>query len=305
VFWWLHGIRLGDIRHVGVVQCRGLFLRFGPHYFRDDSLVHRRIEFVRRGYGDNVCRHITDNSAAASAATDLGSNKDITLAVREAGTWANSYTFDLEYTAIPLGVGVAVDHTNKVILVKWSDATGGNYKDGPYTANQLIALINADTSTEGAQLVDASAAPGDGTGTIGTTDNSADNEFSGGAGGPLYQANSGGVLFESSRSLTLRARDTGQTFTNGKAKGEITFTLPSAVIGLEFMFCRTTETAGCDLNIDPAAADHIELEDGTALSNGEYYANEADAFGLVKLVCYQANTWQVVNEIGTWVQETP
>jgi hypothetical protein len=99
---------------------------------------------------------------------------------------------------------------------------------------------------------------------------------------------------------TLTAAETGSIHTNTGASGAITLVLPSAAVGLEFIF---VVGAAQELRIDPNTTQTISLPStGVAGAAGKYLV--ADAIGeSVHLACSIAGTWAVLGYTGTWSAE--
>ncbi|TFG49044.1 MAG: hypothetical protein E4H40_03630 [Candidatus Brocadiia bacterium] len=95
------------------------------------------------------------------------------------------------------------------------------------------------------------------------------------------------------------------TFLNSINESPATYALPDAVPGRRFTVVREDPTAGADVIIDPKSTDIIIKIDGTPMAAGESYQNVSDAFGMVTLECFRIGFWQVVEILGTWVEETP
>jgi len=95
--------------------------------------------------------------------------------------------------------------------------------------------------------------------------------------------------------------ENGTSYNNTGATATVTLTLPSAEPGLEFIF---TRTASHPLRIVPQPADRIvgmTAGDGAA---GEYFEADADNES-VWIKCLISGEWQVIQEVGTWAQQTP
>jgi hypothetical protein len=98
-------------------------------------------------------------------------------------------------------------------------------------------------------------------------------------------------------SDTLTATETGTYHTNTGASGAITFTLPSATVGLRFGFAVGVAQ---ELRIDPSGSQTISLpSDGVPSAAGAYIT--ANAIGeRVDIACLIAGNWSVLSYSGTW-----
>lgn len=96
---------------------------------------------------------------------------------------------------------------------------------------------------------------------------------------------------------TLTASESGTAHTNTGASGAITFTLPSATVGLRYLF---GVGVAQQLRIDPAGSETISLPStGAPSAAGAYIV--ADAIGeFVEIVCLIAGNWSVRSYTGTW-----
>jgi len=101
--------------------------------------------------------------------------------------------------------------------------------------------------------------------------------------------------------------DMWATFSNkgasgtGTGGGVVTFTLPSATVGMGFHFIVQT---ACRLRIDPNGTETIALPSTGAQSAAGKYI-EANAVGeSVSIECKVAGDWDVNSYIGTWTAES-
>lgn len=95
-------------------------------------------------------------------------------------------------------------------------------------------------------------------------------------------------------SDTLTTAESGSIHTTFGAGGAVTFTLPPAVVGLEYFF---QVGAVQNLIVEPDAAETVSLP-----SNGVAQTNiTANAVGeSVHIMCCNAGTWAVMGFTGTW-----
>lgn len=109
---------------------------------------------------------------------------------------------------------------------------------------------------------------------------------------------------------TLTATETGKTFilSRSNASGGAVLTLPTAVAGLEYHFIDgagyTNGKAAGDgyLWINPEAADVINADvSGAALGVGISLRSPGNTGDSLALICGVANTWDVLQRTGTWV----
>jgi len=106
-------------------------------------------------------------------------------------------------------------------------------------------------------------------------------------------------------TYTITTMQNGATFTNAGDDDAQVPTLPAAVPPLSFTLADVVDTAGVDLAIDCVGTDNFVKPDGTAMADAEQYQSENDTFAKVTATCYVAGIWQLENEVGTWVEETP
>lgn len=98
-------------------------------------------------------------------------------------------------------------------------------------------------------------------------------------------------------AYTVTAGENGTGFTNTGAAGQVTFTLPPAVVGLHYYF---RVSVAQELRIDPNGTETISLPStGVPSAAGAYIV--ADAIGeTVRIVCAVAGSWSVFGYTGTW-----
>ena len=95
--------------------------------------------------------------------------------------------------------------------------------------------------------------------------------------------------------------DMWATFSNSGATAEVSFTLPSALVGMGFRF---NVQAAYALTIVPASGETIADTDG-AQGTADYELI-ADAVGeSIELECKVAGDWNVNKFIGTWTITSP
>lgn len=97
-------------------------------------------------------------------------------------------------------------------------------------------------------------------------------------------------------NLTLTTYQSGNIIVFTGTSNNTSFTLPSAVIGLEYSFIDDTTKF---ISIRPQTVDTIQI---TSTVQGNTIANSAStAIGnSITLVCRSANTWSIKSQSGTW-----
>lgn len=100
--------------------------------------------------------------------------------------------------------------------------------------------------------------------------------------------------------VTVNDYDSGATLTNTGASGQVTFSLPPAVKGLNI---RARVDAAQELRLDPNGTEQICLPStGVPGAAGKYLT--ADAVNeTVHLRCIETGIWDVVSYTGTWTAE--
>ncbi len=101
--------------------------------------------------------------------------------------------------------------------------------------------------------------------------------------------------------VTVNDYDSGATLTNTGASGQVTFSLPAAVKGLNI---RARVDAAQELRLDPNGSEQICLPStGVPGTGGKYLT--ADAVNeTVHLRCIEDGIWDVVSYTGTWTAES-
>jgi len=95
----------------------------------------------------------------------------------------------------------------------------------------------------------------------------------------------------------VAATDSGKVFTTVGASGTVTFALPAATVGQEYIF---RVGAAQQLRIDPNGTEVIALPStGVASAAGAYIVADADG-ETVHIICTKAGTWSVYGYTGTW-----
>lgn len=145
-----------------------------------------------------------------------------------------------------------------------------------------MAEIIADTQDKLAKSLGSQAAAGEICDAI---------DLVGGSGGPEAHT----------ADDTLTAAERGSIHTTAGATGTVTFTLPSATVGLSFYF---KVGAAYELRIDPNGNETIALPStGVQGSAGKYLTANA-AGETVFIVCDTAGEWSVYGSAGTWTAES-
>lgn len=99
---------------------------------------------------------------------------------------------------------------------------------------------------------------------------------------------------------TLAVTESGSIHTNEGAGAAFAFTLPAAVVGLEYLFY---VMAAQELRIDPNGTETISGTNGAQGAAGKYIG--ADAVGeFAHVVCVKAGQWEIVANRGTWTHES-
>lgn len=101
-------------------------------------------------------------------------------------------------------------------------------------------------------------------------------------------------------NYTVLTTDSGNALTTVGASGTVTFSLPAAVVGLEYLF-RVGAAQECRL--DPNGSETIALPStGVQGGAGKYLVADADG-ETVHLLCTKAGQWSVLGFTGTWTSE--
>lgn len=99
---------------------------------------------------------------------------------------------------------------------------------------------------------------------------------------------------------TLTEAESGSVHTTVGASGTVVFTLPAAVVGLQYYF---RVGAAQELRIDPDGTETIALPStGVQGAAGKYLTANADG-ETVHIVCDKAGQWSVYGFTGTWTAE--
>ena len=101
-------------------------------------------------------------------------------------------------------------------------------------------------------------------------------------------------------TTALAAADAGSILTNNGAEATVTFTLPAALPGMEFL---AYVLAAQELRLDPNGTETIGLpSSGVQQAGGKYLS--ADAVGeYLYIACVKAGQWETLNYRGTWTVE--
>ena len=243
---------------------------------------------------------IYDQSAAAAVTTALaGSNNDLNLTMKKVGIWGKNYQLLYEQTGTgkPLG---SVVITKSVTTNKWQIKV--RISSGVTLASEVKNWLQTDADTK--DLVTVSYADGDGSGAVSVM---AARDFTGGADTPFFRNNFPWIPTACIANQTVRAFDSGHTFTNAgqAASTTITFSLPAALAGMKYKFCRVDYDADKDIRIDPSGTEHIYLEDGSDCGAGKYRGNDtaSDAYYEITVACFKNGVWRVANEKGAGATE--
>ena len=110
----------------------------------------------------------------------------------------------------------------------------------------------------------------------------------------------GRLVTAKTANYTVTDDESGDVLTTTGATGTVTFTMPPAVVGLEYYF---RVGAAFELRIDPDGTETIALPStGVAGAAGKYLS--ADASGeTVHVICTVAGSWAVFGFTGTWTAE--
>lgn len=99
---------------------------------------------------------------------------------------------------------------------------------------------------------------------------------------------------------TLTEAESGSVHTTTGASGTVVFTLPAAVVGLEYYF---QVGAAQELRLDPDGTETVALPStGVQGAAGKYLTANADG-ETVHIVCTTAGGWSVFGYTGTWTAE--
>ncbi len=129
-------------------------------------------------------------------------------------------------------------------------------------------------------------------------DNSICNYSQGSAVHSIFPRRARKVLVGTASS-EIEKIDNGTIYIADTTNNNITFTLPEAVVGLEFEFFFS---AGANqLWIDPYGSEHI-YDDNSSHGAGKYIC--ADEVGeSIKLKCIYPGRWEMVDKVGTWTDQ--
>jgi hypothetical protein len=238
---------------------------------------------------------VTDNGTAGSVTIDpTGADNDITFTSR-----FKSSSDDPQVRYMQKGGAIAIAvvdfATFQLIQVKFNIAgesvTAANITDALDASDAANAIM---TWTAG------------GAGTM-PDDGSAEDVFplTGGVNTVSFSGNYPTTPSSHAIDATIFAFDNGHTYNNEGATEPVTLTLPAVFPSAIYIFEDVDDTPTVDLNIDLDGADHFVKPDGTAMAAGEQYQSENDTYGKIKVKRVAANTWQILDEVGTWAEETP
>jgi len=102
-------------------------------------------------------------------------------------------------------------------------------------------------------------------------------------------------------TILPNTEDMWATFSNSGATGEVSITLPSAVVGMGFRF---NVEAAQSLTLVPASGEYMSSTAG--VKGTVDYELIANAIGeSVEIECKVAGTWDVNEFIGTWTVTSP
>lgn len=113
-------------------------------------------------------------------------------------------------------------------------------------------------------------------------------------GGMLYQA----TTVSKTTNYIVTVADSGTVFDNtGAGATVVTFTLPTAAVGLIYTFCDILTVALSGIVVAPQSGDTIAYTTKTA---GQSVSSPLAARGAIVITCTAVNTWAVTSIIGTW-----
>jgi len=109
------------------------------------------------------------------------------------------------------------------------------------------------------------------------------------------------VVTAKTANYTVTTGDSGKVLTTVGASATVTFALPAAVVGLEYIF---RVGAAQELRIDPNGTETIALPStGVQGAAGKYLTANADG-ETIHILCTKAGQWSVLGFTGTWEAES-
>jgi hypothetical protein len=233
---------------------------------------------------------LTDNGAKATLTSVFtGDNNDITYTAVNEGSSGLPITVDYD---VAMNDAVTISTLAQLLITVSVDNGDAS------TANDLIAIINADTTVS--QYVLASIGEGTGNGAIDSAEAGAlaVGTLTGGVDPPFFKGNHPDVPAKWPVGGNVKYFDNGWTYTNAGASGAATFSLPAARVGFQFHF---EVVVAQELRIDPNGTETIALA-GTQQAAGKYIT--ANAVGeRCTLTCTVAGQWEQSDVVGTWTAE--
>lgn len=212
------------------------------------------------------------------------------------------------------GSGLLIDDNKQIIPL---DASGGSAWLAGIRFNRLVDQLPPASDANNPQVAVQTAASG--AGTIGlcsaaqvkwSTSNNAENELQQGiskgtaAGSLRITDGSTGIgALESARRVaaeitspeTVAVTDSRKAFTNEGAGGAVTYNLPSAAAGLEYVFI---VQATQNMVVDAAAGDTIRVAAGVSSAGGT--ATNGTIGGVLHLLAINETEWISIASTGTW-----
>ena len=174
-----------------------------------------------------------------------------------------------------------------------AQGTGAGFVINLKTTNGGI-ILNADDGTNGDITLDAASVLNFIAASGITTSDAFTGDGTAALGGFLK------TVTNDTEPHAIAVTESGTVLTNLGSNGADAWTLPSAAIGLNYIF---VVMAAQEMQITPAGGDIINI-DGTAADVAEYWT--ANAIGeTLHLVAVDTTNWIAVSFTGTWTEQTP
>lgn len=168
--------------------------------------------------------------------------------------------------------------------------TGSTANAADLTGTQVTALLSAmvgDTGSGGTKGLAPAPASGD----------AAAAKFLKADG--TWQTPSSGigliVVASKTANYTVTSADNGTHFDNQGATGTVTFTLPTAAVGLHYTF---TVDAAHTVNVTAGGSDAIAIGQSNTGAGGS--RSSADPYSLITIECHKTGQWVTSSIVGDW-----
>jgi len=220
---------------------------------------------------------VSPNKASFTTALSGGANSNIIYEAVTAGSQGNIINIRYVRYADTGAIIVSANAATGVI--------GVLYPDDDMTATAIEAAVDGDGTASG--MVTTTQV---GTGAEDIENLIAHNLY-GGADGLYCRGNHADIVIAKAANYTVFPFDSGAAFNNSGSTGAITFTLPAAVIGLEYSFWDIDDTATRDVIVDGDGAEEIGALGTTAVSDEDTVAG-------ITIKCVVVGKWEVIHEQG-------